>query len=147
MGTPRKESLIDHLAQRIIGSDDFNFTYYLKECLMRLPETDLKAVAYDKDIYVLKTTANTVLGLDPLLYTKAGKGDKVLVIFVTNFSKCPAHEIMYIIAHEFAHVFLGHYTKSLFTGTASEIKADEQLKKWGFEEELQREQFQFPHVT
>ena len=147
MERPKKESLIDHLVQRIIGSDDFNFTYYLKECLMRLPEADLKAVAYDKDIYILKTTANTVLGLDPLLYTKTGKGDKVLVVFVTNFSKCPAHQIMYIIAHEFAHVLLGHYTKGVFMGPASETEADEQLTKWGFEEELKRDKLEFPHLT
>ena len=71
----------------------------------------------------------------------------MLVVFVTNFSKCPAHEIMYIIAHEFAHVFLNHYVKARFMGADSEVEADEQLKKWGFEEELKREQPKFPHLT
>ena len=142
----QKESLIDQMVQRIIGSDDFNFIYYLRECLMRIPLNDLKSITYDRDVHILKTTANTVLDLDPLFYNR-GKGDKVLVVFVTNFGKCPPHEIMYIIAHEFAHVYLGHYDKARFAGEQSETEVDDQLKKWGFQEELERERRSSSRIT
>jgi hypothetical protein len=138
----QKESIIDHLMERIIGFKDSIFTHYLKECLMRLPIKDLKAIIYEKDIHILQTHANTVLSIDPLLYD-SGKGDKVLVVFVTNFWKCPAHQIMYIIAHEFAHVYLGHYDKSRWAWETGEIEANEQVKKWGFEEEWKRSRFEY----
>ena len=143
---PGKELLIDQMTYRIMGSDDFNFTYYLRECLMRIPLRDLKSIVYDKDVHILKTTGSTVLGLDPLFYSP-GKGDRVLVIFVGNFSKCPPHEIMYVIAHEFAHLYLGHYDKNRFAGQESEAQADDQLRTWGFEEELKRQQQNFGHIT
>jgi hypothetical protein len=141
---PEKEYIVDHLIQRIIGSDDFNFKYYFRECLMRLPLRDLKAITYEKNIHILKSTANTVLSIDPLLYDP-GKGDRVLIVFVTNFSKCPSHEIMYIIAHEFAHVYLGHYDRSQWAGHKSELEADDQVKKWGFEEELKKSSFDYTY--
>lgn len=134
----QREFIIDQVVKKIVGTDDFNFTYYLRECLMRLPVRDLKGIAYERNVHILKTTANTVLDLRPLLYA-GGKGDNVLVVFVTNFSKCPPHEIMYIIAHEFAHVCLGHYDKARYAGEESETEADDLLLKWGFEEELRRE--------
>jgi len=132
-----KELMIDHMVRKIVGTDDFNFTYYLRECLMRLPDHDLKGIAYERNVHILKTTANTVLDLRPILYA-AGKGDNVLVVFVTNFSRCPPHEVMYIIAHEFAHVYLGHYDETRYMGEQSEAEADDLLLKWGFEEELRR---------
>ncbi len=138
----QKESVIEHLMLRIIGSDDSNFNYYLKECLIRLPLRDLKAITYERNVHILKTAANTVLSINPLLYDP-GKGDKVLVVFVTNFWKCPAHQIMYIIAHEFAHVYLGHYDRTRWAGDASEVEADEQVTKWGFEEEWKRSRFEY----
>ncbi len=136
---PEKELLIDQMTDRIIGSDDFNFIYYLRECLMRIPFRDLKSIVYEKNVHILKTTGNTVLGLDSLFYAP-GRGDRALVVFVTNFSKCPPHEIMYIIAHEFAHLYLGHYDKNRFAGQESEIQADDRLRMWGFEEELMSRQ-------
>jgi hypothetical protein len=142
----QKEFIVDQVVKKIVGMDDFNFTYYLRECLMRLPIRDLKSIAYEKNLHILKTTANTVLDLKPLLYA-SGKGDNVLVVFVTNFSKCPPHEIMYIIAHEFAHVCLGHYDKARYVGEESEVEADDLLMKWGFEEELRREKaYNTPHL-
>lgn len=133
----RKESIIDHLLLRIVHSDDYNFRYYLKECLIRLPLEDLRAVAYDRNIHVMNSRGNTVLGLDPIFYDP-GKGDRVLVVLVVNFSKCEPHEIIYIIAHEFAHVFLGHYDRTKWKDEESELEADRQVIKWGFERELKR---------
>jgi hypothetical protein len=133
----RKESIIDHLLLRIVHSDDYNFRYYLKECLLRLPVEDLRAIAYDRNIHLVNSVSNTVLHLDPILYDP-GKGDRVLVVFVVNFSKCEPHEILYVIAHEFAHVFLGHYDMTKWKGEASELEADRQVIKWGFERELRR---------
>ncbi len=60
----------------------------------------------------------------------------VLVVFVTNFSMQESHEILYTIAHEFAHVFLGHYDRTKWRGEQSEIEADRQVIKWGLEREL-----------
>jgi hypothetical protein len=44
------------------------------------------------------------------------KGDRVLVIFVTNFSVSYPHETLYTIVHELAHVLLGHYEKTKWRG-------------------------------
>jgi len=141
----QKESIIDHLMERIFGFKDSIFVHYLKECLMRLPVKDLKTIIYEKNIHILQTHANTVFSIDPLLYDP-GKGDRVLVVFVTNFYKCSPHEIMYIIAHEFAHVYLGHYDKSRWAWETGEIEANEQVKKWGFEEEFERSRLHHTHI-
>ena len=130
-----KEAIFDYLASRIIGTDDYNFRHYLKECVGRLPLEDLRAVAYERNVHILVTAGNAVIGLDRVLYDQ-GKGDMVLVVFTSNFSKMPAHEIVYIIAHEFAHVFLGHYDSSKWRGKHGEAEADRQVIKWGLEREL-----------
>ncbi len=49
-------------------------------------------------------------------------------------SKSSPDEITYTIAHEFAHVYLGH--PHLTQSIDIEIEADKQAIKWGFEEEL-----------
>lgn len=132
-----QESIIDHLLLRIIHCDDYNFRYYLKECLIRLPVEDLRAIAYERNIHLVSSMSNTVVHLDPVIFDP-GKGDRVLVIFTVNFSKCEPHQLVYVIAHEFAHVYLGHYDRRQWKGKASEEEADRQVIKWGFERELRR---------
>jgi hypothetical protein len=132
-----KESIIDHLLLRIVHSDNYNFRYYLRECLLRLPIEDLKAIAYERNIHLINSTGNTVLHLDPIIYDP-GIGDRVLAVFVINFSRYQPHEILYTIAHEFAHVFLGHYDRAKWKGGESELQADRQVIAWGFENELRR---------
>jgi len=132
-----KTSIADYLLQRIIGSSSHNFKYHLKECLMRLPEEDLRAIAYERNVHVLAASTNAVVTLEPVLYDP-GKGDLVLVVFTTDFDKCPAHEIVYTIAHEFAHVFLDHFRRASWHGHESEIEADRQVVAWGFERQLRQ---------
>lgn len=132
-----KESIIDHLLRRIIGSSSFNFKFHLKECLMYLPEEDLRRIVYERNVHILATTANTVMNLDPVLYD-AGIGHPVLVVFTADFDKCAPHEIIYTIAHEFAHVFLDHYLPARWRGRESEVEADRQVVKWGFERQLRQ---------
>jgi hypothetical protein len=122
----QKESIIDRVVKKIAGTDDFNFTHYLRECLMRSPARDPKGIAYERNVHMLKMTANTVLDLGP--FTSA-KGDNVPVVFVTNFSKCPPHETMHTIAHEFAHVCLAYYDKARLYGEESEAESDDLLLK------------------
>ncbi len=130
-----KEPVVDLLLSRIVHSDNYNFRHYLKECLLRLPFEDLKSIGYETNIHLVNSTGNTVLHLDPIIYD-SGKGDKVLVIFVMNFSRASRSEILYTIAHELAHVFLGHYDRGKWKGEESELEADGQVIKWGFEAEL-----------
>ncbi len=130
-----REAIFDYLMARVIGSDDYNFRYYLKDVVTRLPLEDLKSMAYEKNLHILVTSGNTVVGLDPILYDP-GKGDMALMVFVSNFSKRQPHEILYILAHEFAHLFLGHYRRALWKGEESEIEADRQVIRWGLEREL-----------
>jgi Zn-dependent protease with chaperone function len=130
-----KEAIFDHLAARIIGADDYNFRYYLKECVERLPLEDLRVIAYERNVHILVTAGNAVVGLEQVLYDQ-GKGDMVLVVFTTNFSKKAPHEVLYIIAHEFAHVFLGHYDRTKWRGGEGEAEADRQVIRWGLEREL-----------
>ncbi len=49
-----KTSIADYLLQRIIGSSSYNFKYHLKECLMHLPEEDLRAIAYERNVHVAR---------------------------------------------------------------------------------------------
>lgn len=133
--TPEKKYVIDFLLRRIVHSNDYNFKHYLEECLLRLPLGDLKAIAYDRNIHIMSSTANTVVHLDPMVYD-SGKGDRVLVVFVVNFSKSYPHETLYTIAHELAHVLLGHYDRARWKGEESELEADRQVVRWGFEREM-----------
>jgi hypothetical protein len=132
-----REILTDYLLGRIVVSDDYNFRFYLQECIMVLPWDDLKTIAYERNINFIATTKSTAISLEPILYNQ-GKGDMVLVVFVANFSKLPPHEIRYIIAHELAHVFLGHYNRNHWRGEESERDADRQVIAWGLEEELKQ---------
>ncbi len=56
-----REAIFDHLMARIIGSDDYNFRYYLKECLKRLPLDDLRTIAYERNVHILVTMGNAVV--------------------------------------------------------------------------------------
>jgi hypothetical protein len=132
-----REAVLDHLMARILGSDDYNFRVYLKECLMRLPLEDLKSLVYERNIHILATLGNAVVNLDPVLYDP-GKGHMVLIVFTANFSKQQPADILYIIAHEFAHVFLGHYDRARWKGGESELEADRRVVQWGFGRELRQ---------
>jgi Zn-dependent protease with chaperone function len=133
---------VDDLLLRVLQTDDYNFRFYLRECLTRLPFADLRKIVYEKNVHLLVTTQNSVVSANAILYDP-GKGEQVLVVFTTNFSKCEPHEILYIIAHEFAHVFLGHHDKTIWRGHQSEIEADRQVIEWGFEGELRRTYFNY----
>jgi hypothetical protein len=137
-----KKMVMDHLLLRLLGTDDYNFRFYLRECLARFPLADLKSIVYEKNLHVVATMQNAVVSAEPVLYD-AGKGDRVLIVFATNFSKCKPHETLYIIAHEFAHVFLGHYDRANWKGEESEVEADRQVVKWGFERELRESGFSY----
>jgi Zn-dependent protease with chaperone function len=137
-----KSKTIDNLLLRVLLTDDYNFRFYLRECLTRLPLADLKRIVYEKNVHLLVATQNSIVSADAILYDP-GKGERVLVVFTTNFSKCEPHEILYIIAHEFAHVFLSHHDKTIWKGQESEIDADRQVIEWGFEGELRRSYFNY----
>ena len=137
-----KEILIEYLLGRIVASDDYNFRFYLRECISDLPWDDLKTIAYERNIHFIVSTRNTVISLNPILYAQ-GKGDMVLVMFTTNFSKLHNHEIRYVIAHELAHVFLKHYDKTRWKGEQSEEEADRQVIAWGLEKEVKETGFSY----
>ncbi len=137
-----KKLIIDHLLLRLLGCDDYNFRFYLRECLCRLPVGDLRTIVYERDVHVLVTRGNTVIDPDPILFDR-GRGDRVLVVFVTNFSRSTPSEMLYTIAHEFAHVFLRHYDRANWRGYESELEADRQVVAWGFERELREAGFSY----
>ncbi len=137
-----KNLIIDHLLLRLLGCDDYNFRLYIRECLARLPLADLREIVYGRNVHVVVALRNAVIDAEPVLYDP-GKGDRVLVVFVTNFSKCTPSEMLYTIAHEFAHVFLRHYDRTNWRGEDSEIAADRQVIEWGFEWELREAGFSY----
>jgi hypothetical protein len=56
------------------------------------------------------------------------------MMFVSDLCGHPLDEILYTIAHEFAHIYLGNST--YIDNSEMEIEADKQVIKWGFEKEL-----------
>ncbi len=137
-----REILTEYLVNRILVSDDYNFQFYLRECIEDLPWEDLKVIAYERNLHFVVTAKNTVVSMKPILYDH-GKGEMVLVVFAVSFAKLRTHEIRYVIAHELAHVFLGHYDRANWNGEESERDADRQVMTWGLEREVRQTPFSY----
>ncbi len=116
----------------------------IADTLNRLPEADLDRLLFEKVIRIIQPVVNTVIELNDLnLSLRDASGRIMLVALESKLCERPPHEITYIIAHEFAHVFLGHATNEMRLDEQCEIEADEQVVKWGFEEELKGSSFNY----
>jgi hypothetical protein len=116
----------------------------IADTLNRLPEADLDRLLFEKVIRIIQPVVNTVIELNDLnLSLRDECGRIMLVAFESKLCDRPPHETTYIIAHEFAHVFLGHATNKMRMDEQCEILADEQVIKWGFEEELEGSSFNY----
>jgi hypothetical protein len=116
----------------------------IAETLNRLPEEDLDHLLFEKVLRVIQPIVNTVIELNDLnLSLRDSTGKIMLMAFESALCDRPAHETTYIIAHEFAHVFLGHATNRTPLNTECEIEADELVIRWGFEEELKKSPFNY----
>jgi len=116
---------------------DMKMYYWIPYTLSRLPREDLDYIMYDLRAEVTQICFNTVVKLhfpaQPL------EEERIHVCFTSDLCKCSKSKIVYIIAHEFAHAFLGHHSMMSFENPhALEIAADEQVIKWGFEKELKK---------
>lgn len=117
---------------------------YVADTLNRLPEEDLDYLLYTKVIRIIQPVSNTVIELNELnLSLKDDSGKIILVAFESRLCDRGPVETTYIIAHEFAHIFLGHATNETRVDERCEIMADEQVLKWGFEEELTGSPFNY----
>lgn len=110
---------------------------HIANTLNRLPEQDLDYLLYNRVLRVLQPVVNTVIELNELnLSMRDEKGRITLLVFHSGLCDRPDAEITYTIAHEFAHVFLGHATNDIDADAACEELADRKVIEWGFEEEL-----------
>lgn len=141
----------DEIDHNIFGNElsevyDERLRGYVLETLNRLPEEDLDTLLYNRVIRIIQPVVNTVIELNDLnLSLRDEKGRITLVVFRSELCDKPSAEITYVIAHEFAHVFLGHATNQINVDEGCETEADTQVIKWGFEEELRETPYNYIH--
>ena len=134
-------SLFDHDLSAVY---DERLRSAIAETLNKLPEDDLDYLLYEKVLRIIQPIVNTVIELNDLnLSLRDSTGKIMLMAFESTLCDRPDHEITYIIAHEFAHVFLGHATNIAELSAECEVEADEQVIRWGFEKELKGSPFNY----
>lgn len=117
---------------------------HIAKTLNRLPEQDLDYLLYNRVMRVIQPVVNTVIVLNDLnLSMRDEEGRITLLVFHSGLCDKPADEITYTIAHEFAHVFLGHATNDINADKECEKLADRQVIEWGFEEELKKTPYNY----
>ena len=143
--TDRREEILTSLFDHDLSAVyDERLRSAIAETLNRLPEEDLDDLLFEKVLRIVQPIVNTVIELNDLnLSLRDSAGRIMLMAFESTLCDRPAHEQTYIIAHEFAHVFLGHATNQAEQSTECEIEADEQVIQWGFEEELKGSAFNY----
>jgi hypothetical protein len=103
----------------------------------RLPDQDARKLIASDVQFVMPITNATVK--QRMVYTK-GAEEKVywLILLRTDFLEESKDVIIYTLAHELAHVFLGHEADVPNPEAAMEreLATDRQVVKWGFEKEL-----------
>jgi hypothetical protein len=133
--TDEREEYYYQFTKRIILPCDSNFPHCLRAFIERLPIDDLEELAYDRNIILIQPYGNSFMRLD--LENNRFMRELVIIFFTSNLCTLPMHEILYTIAHEFAHVFLKH-PEWVDRRDDIEIEADKQVIKCGFEEELKK---------
>ncbi len=147
--TPEKADRREEIEQNLFGNElsevyDERLLGHVVDTLNRLPEEDLNVLLFDKVIRIMQPVVNTVIELNDLnLSLRDASGRITLVVFHSLLCEKPPAEITYIIAHEFAHVFLGHATNQINVDKGCEKEADRLVLKWGFEEELKASPFNY----
>lgn len=127
------------------------------ETLMKIPTNDLTKIEpiLDRFIFIaeetggaaehfywqcmakhrMKTIPSKWEGDNPIRLPNLVTFDTFVIILIEHeLNKMPEEKKMYVVAHELAHVFLKHrvYGPSATQDLEIEIKADRQVKKWGF---------------
>lgn len=139
----------DEIEHNIFGNElsvvyDERLRAHVLETLNRLPEEDLDYLLYNRVIRIIQPVVNTVIELNDLnLSLRDETGRITLVVFHSELCDKPLPEITYVIAHEFAHVFLGHATNQSNVDRGCELQTDKQVIKWGFEEELKETPYNY----
>lgn len=114
-----------------IGSGEFpvhnNLIDLVTSVLLSMPEEDADYLLYDMNIEIVQILSNTVFR-----YRFYNREEKTFVCFTSDLCSVPDHHAKYIIAHELAHVKLGHSTRSVTQH--DEDDADQLAFKWGFED-------------
>lgn len=132
--------LVDRL---ILGPCDDRFGQYLLEFFCRLPENAFDFFARAPGLRVAQPAMNSFVTFN------SGQGDpeiplRTIVLFISNLCEYGRNDVLYTIAHEFAHVYLGH--KPLYCRTHKRIierDADTLVVTWGFEQELRGAQWSY----
>lgn len=141
-GRERKaRDLVDRL---VLGPCDSRFGQYLFEFFCRLPDDAFGFFeSRGPATRVIQPAMNTFAPLDlPQDDSKVSR--LTLILFVSNLCDYDRNDVLYTIAHEFAHVYLGH--RSLYCRTHKKIieaDADTLVMKWGFEGELRGAQWSY----
>lgn len=123
-----------------IGCHDSELIKYVKLFLTRLPNDAYNFFIYEIDLLIIQPQVNTI---DRYIIDNGTKEIK-FVLFVTDLCKSSKDEIIYTIAHEFAHLYLGHdgVNKSALDGS-QEIKADQLVEEWGFGNEMKNSSWSY----
>ncbi len=141
---PRREEISRSFFSDDLSVYDERLKSHVADTLLRLLQNDLDKLLYGKVIRIIQPVTNTVIELNDLnLSLRDESGSITLVAFESGLCDRPRHEITYFIAHEFAHVFLGHATNRAGSGERDEVEADKKVIEWGFEKELKSSSFNY----
>lgn len=107
----------------------------LVKVFSRLPENDAFELRNSRLMFLLPTTC---FARDIHIFSSKDEHVIWLIVFTTDLLEGSKAEFIYTVAHELAHVFLGHTMsqENMDSHKTKEIAADKQVVKWGFEKEL-----------
>lgn len=147
--TPEKVDRRPEIDQSIFANElsvlyDERLRDHIANTLDRLPEQDLDYLLYNRVMRILQPVVSTVIELNDLnLSVRDETGRITLLVFHSDLCDKPLPEITYTIAHEFAHVFLGHATNDINVDKDCERQADRQVIEWGFDDELRKTPYNY----
>ena len=117
-----------------ISPYDMRIGEYIFNVLMKLPDDALNFfLEMNSLLQIIQPVANSFYNLELSHYPDKAK--ITFILLVSDLCNGPKEEIIYTIAHEFAHVYLKHPNMKEDVNTI-EIEADKQVIAWGFENEL-----------
>ncbi len=139
------EEIVQEIHYQVISGGfpmDSKLENYVLYTLAGLPKKDRDYLMYDLGVTVMQFCSNTVMRFPTkITYNRSDTAEKetveekIYICFVSDVCKQSKPKIIYTIAHQFAHAFLGH-SYHCSEDSKCEYEADQQVIKWGFEKEL-----------
>lgn len=130
---------IEALMLEIAYPEHEQFRDLLAEVFERVPQEDAEILVEERNIrFILAVSSQSIYFPVPL------PADYYLLVLESTFCDWPHSEQIYTVAHEMAHAFLDHRPTGSSDpnfGDRRELETDEQVIKWGFENQVRQHGF------